>query len=174
VYNVAMMNGSDEEFIEEDPSRVVEDGAEEEQTPAAVKKLREKLSAAIKEKQEYLDGWQRARADFVNFKKEEALMLEEKEQRIKAELIESLLPALDSFEMALKHGATKEYELIYKQLLGSLAGLGVEKFGTVGDNFNPAVHEALTQTGDGETIQSIERSGYKVGERIIRPAQVII
>ncbi len=159
-----MLGDSDEEFIEE----------EEEQTPAAVKKLREKLAQAVKEKQEYLDGWQRARADFVNFKKEEASMVREKEQRIKADLVESLLPTLDSFEMALKHGATKEYELVYKQLLGSLAELGVEKFGAQGETFNPALHEALTQTGDGETIQSIERSGYKVGERIIRPAQVII
>jgi molecular chaperone GrpE len=159
-----MLSDSDEEFIEE----------EEEQTPAAVKKLREKLALAVKEKQEYLDGWQRARADFANFKKEEAMMLREKEGRIKAELVETLLPALDSFEMALKHGATKEYELVYKQLLSSLMQLGVEKFGAVGDTFSPAVHEALTQTGDGEKIQSVERSGYKIGERIIRPAQVII
>jgi molecular chaperone GrpE len=159
-----MMNDSDEEFIED----------EEEQTPAAVKKLREKLAQAVKEKQEYLDGWQRARADFVNFKKEEALMLEAKEKRIKSDLVESLLPALDSFEMALKHGTTKEYELVYRQLLGTLAELGVEKFGAKGEVFNPALHEALTQMGDGETIQSVERSGYKVGERIIRPAQVII
>lgn len=159
-----MLSDSDEEFIEE----------ESEEGPEIVQKLREKLKKAVAEKQEYLDGWQRTRADFVNFKKEEAGMLAEKEARIKADFIEHILPALDSFEMALKHNATDEYKLVYKQLVESLKGLGVEKFGTEGDAFDPRMHEALMQKGDGETIQSVERSGYKVGEKIIRPAQVVI
>ena len=159
-----MLDGSDEEFIQED----------EDQSPAAIKKLREKLATAIQEKQEYLDGWQRARADFVNFKKEEALMLSQKEDRIKAEFIEALLPTLDSFEMALKHSPSDELKLVEKQLLGSLQKIGVERFGQIGEQYDHYRHEALAQQGDGETIKSVERSGYKVGETIIRPAQVII
>ncbi len=159
-----MLDDSDEEFIEE----------EEEQTPAAVKKLREKLETAIKEKQEYLDGWQRTRADFANFKKEEAGMLEEKEARIKANFIETLLPALDSFEMALKHEPTKELQVVHKHLLDSLKQLGVEQFGKENEPYDHYKHEALMQKGDGEKIISVERSGYKVGDKIIRPAQVII
>ena len=158
------MNDSDEEFIEE----------EEEQSPAAVKKLREKLAVAIKEKQEYLDGWQRARADFANFKKEEAAMLADKEDRIKAEFVETLLPALDSFELALKHNPSDELKLVEKQLTSSLQKIGVERFGEKGENYDHYKHEALAQQGDGETIQSVERSGYKIGEIIIRPAQVTI
>lgn len=159
-----MLDGSDEEFIEED----------EDQSPAAIKKLREKLATAIKEKQEYLDGWQRARADFANFKKEEAAMLSQKEERIKADFIEALLPALDSFEMALKHSPSDELKLVEKQLIGSLGKMGVERFGAKGEKYDHYAHEALAQQGDGETVTSIERSGYKVGDRIIRPAQVII
>jgi molecular chaperone GrpE len=159
-----MLDGSDEEFIQED----------EDQSPAAVTKLREKLATAIKEKQEYLDGWQRARADFANFKKEEALMLAQKEERIKAEFVEALLPSLDSFEMALKHNPSDELKVVEKQLLGSLQKMGVERFGEEGEPYDHYKHEALTQQGDGETVKSIQRSGYKIGETIIRPAQVII
>jgi molecular chaperone GrpE len=159
-----MLDGSDEEFIQED----------EDQSPAAVTKLREKLATAIKEKQEYLDGWQRARADFANFKKEEALMLAQKEERIKAEFVEALLPSLDSFEMALKHNPSDELKVVEKQLLGSLQKMGVERFGEEGEPYDHYKHEALTQQGDGETVTSIQRSGYKIGETIIRPAQVII
>jgi molecular chaperone GrpE len=159
-----MLSDSDEEFIQED----------EDQSPAAIKKLREKLAVAIQEKQEYLDGWQRARADFVNFKKEEANLLAQKEERIKAECIETLLPTLDSFEMALKHNPTEDLTLVEKQLLSSLEKLGVERFGKVGEQYDHYKHEALAQQGDGETIKSVERSGYKIKETIIRPAQVII
>ncbi|MBY0473045.1 nucleotide exchange factor GrpE [Patescibacteria group bacterium] len=159
-----MLSDSDEEFIQED----------EDQSPAAIKKLREKLATAIKEKQEYLDGWQRARADFANFKKEEALMLAQKEDRIKAEFVEALLPTLDSFEMALKHSPSDELKLVEKQLLGSLQKMGVERFGAQGEPYDHYKHEALAQQGDGETVKSVERSGYKTGEIIIRPAQVII
>jgi molecular chaperone GrpE len=159
-----MLSDSDEEFIQED----------EDQSPAAIKKLREKLATAIKEKQEYLDGWQRARADFANFKKEEANMLSQKEDRIRAEFIETLLPALDSFEMALKHGPTEDLKLVEKQLLSSLEKLEVERFGKAGEQYDHYKHEALAQQGDGETIKSVERSGYKIKETVIRPAQVII
>ncbi len=159
-----MLNDSDEEFIEE----------EEEQSPAAVKKLREKLNQAVKEKQEYLDGWQRTRADFVNFKKEEAAMLGEKEARIKAEFVENILPALDSFEMAQKHNPSDELKMVEKQLMDSLKKMGVEKFGDKGDAYDHYKHEAIAQQGNGDTIVEVQRSGYKVGDKVIRPAQVII
>ena len=68
------MSDSEEEFVPED---------ETEEGPVLVKKLRERLKKAVEEKQEYLEGWQRARADFANFKKEEALMHADKEARIK-------------------------------------------------------------------------------------------
>lgn len=159
------MNGTEEEFVPEEEAEV---GA------AALKSLRDKLKLAVSEKQEYLEGWQRTRADFANYKKEEAASLGDKEARIKAEFIESILPALDSFEMALKHAPSKEYEVVHSHLLSSLKQMGVEKFGKEGEPFDHYLHEALMQKGDGETVQSVERSGYKVGDKIIRAAQVII
>lgn len=159
------MSSSEEEFVPEE---------EAEEGPALIQKLREKLKKAVQEKQEYLEGWQRARADFANFKKEEASLLAQKEERIKAEFIESLLPALDSFEMALKHSPSDELQVVEKQLIDSLKKMGVERFGEKGEKYDHYKHEALTQTGDGETVVSVERSGYKAGDTIIRPAQVII
>jgi molecular chaperone GrpE len=159
------METSDEEFVSEE---------ETDEGPQALKRLRDKLKKAVEEKQEYLEGWQRARADFANYKREEASIHGDKEARVKAEFVESLLPALDSFEMALRHNPTDELKLVHKQLLQSLKELGVEQFGSVGDDFSPHIHEALAQNHSGDTIASVERSGYKIGNNIIRPAQVII
>lgn len=145
----------------------------------ALQKLREKLKKAVAEKQEYLEGWQRARADFANYKRQEAGASEGKEARIKSDLVEALLPALDSFEMALKHKPGKEIELLYKQLLGALTRLGVEQYGRPGELFDPHQHEALREEPVSEakrehTIVSVERSGYRTGEQVIRPAQVTV
>jgi molecular chaperone GrpE len=159
------MNGTEDEFV---PEEEAEDG------PGLVKKLRERLKKAVEEKQEYLEGWQRSRADFANYKREEAGMHTGREAATLAKLIETLLPALDSFEMALRHDPSKELQLVYKQLLGSLTKLGVEQFGQAGEEFDPRKHEALAQKGGEHRITSVERSGYSIGDTIIRPAQVII
>lgn len=159
------MSASDEEFVPEE---------EAEEGPALIKKLREKLKKAVEEKQEYLEGWQRSRADFVNFQKSEAAAFEEKEDRLKAALLESLLPALDALELSLKHEETPTLKMLEKQFLDSLKRLGIERFGHSGEPFDPNIHEALAQKGSEHKVESVERSGYKINETIIRPAQVII
>lgn len=159
------MDELEEEFIPED---------EAEEGPGALKKLREKLKRAVEEKQEYLEGWQRARADFANYKREEATIHGDKEERIKAGFIEEFLPALDTLELSLKHHDDSTLKMIEKQFLDSLKRLGIERFGQVGEEFDPARHEALAKQSEEHTIISVERSGYKSGNTIIRPAQVII
>ena len=171
------MNDS-EEFIAEE---------EAEGGPAALTSLREKLKKAVEEKQEYLEGWQRARADLVNYKKEESSAQGEREARVKAEFVEALLPALDAFEMAF---GTKWYETaspewkggvmsIYRELVRSLERFGVKLFTPLGEKFDPSRHEAVRETKvmrkeDDHTVVSVERSGYAIGDTIIRPAQVTI
>ena len=163
------MDGTEEEFVSE----------EETEGPALVKRLREKLKKAVEEKQEYLEGWQRARADFANYKREEAATHGDKEARTKSEFVEMLLPALDSFEMAFKHEPSKDLELVHKQLLDGLKKLGVEWFGAAGEAFDPRRHEALRQVAtespeEDHLVESVERSGYSIGNTIIRPAHVTI
>jgi molecular chaperone GrpE len=163
------MSDEEKEIVDEEPSSVEASEGNE-----AIKRLRERLKKAVEEKQEYLEGWQRARADFANYKREEAGIHSDKEERTKAGLIEELLPVLDTLELSRKHSASKDMELVEKQFLDALKKLGVEKFGSVGEEFDPHRHEALAQQTEEHKIISVERSGYKIGNKIIRPAQVII
>ena len=166
------METSDEEFVSEEEAG---GGA------GALKRLREKLNKAIEEKQEYLEGWQRSRADFANYKAQEASMHGDKEERIKAQFVEELMPALDTLELSLKHHDTPELKMIEKQFLDSLKRLGIERFGKAGEEFNPTQHEALAKQTEDHVVISVERSGYAIrnkdgqaNDTIIRPAQVII
>ncbi len=166
------MSDSEEEIIAEDGEEG--DSGEEKTSTAYIKSLRDRLKKAVEEKQEYLEGWQRSRADFANYKREEAGIHSDKEERIKSDLIESLLPALDALELSIKHSPSKELEIVEKQFLDALKKLGVEKFGSVGEDFDPYKHEALAQQGQDHKVVSVERSGYKTDNKIIRAAQVII
>lgn len=159
------MEASDDEIVSEEE---IEGG------PAALKRLRERLKKAVEEKQEYLEGWQRARADFANYKREEASLHADKQARAQAELLQELLPALDALELANKHSPDPTLKMIEKQFLDSLKRLGVERFGQKGEEFDPHRHEALAKQGEEHVVTSVERSGYKIGDTIIRPAQVII
>jgi molecular chaperone GrpE len=160
-----MADSDEEEFIEED---------EEGMGPGTIKKLRERLAKAIEEKQEYLDKWQRGQAEFINFKRQEALINADRDERNKSDLVESLLPALDALELSLKHEDSATLKMLERQFIDSLKRIGVERFGAVGEDFSPHLHEALAQKGEDHKIISVERSGYKIDSKIIRPAQVII
>ena len=120
---------------------------ETEAGPAALKSLRDKLKKAV---------------------------AEESQERILAEFIEELLPALDVLELSVKHDGTPALTMLQQHFLGSLKKLGIERFGAVGEDFDPHRHEALAKRGDDHKVESVERSGYSIGEKIIRPAQVII
>lgn len=158
------METVDEEFVSE----------EETEGPALVKKLRERLKKAVEEKQEYLEGWQRSRAEFSNYKKGEAGLHEQREMRAKAQALEELLPALDALELAVRHHNDATLAMLQKQFILALKKLGVERFGQAGEEFDPMLHEALAKQGEDHVVISVERSGYKIGDTIIRPAQVII
>lgn len=158
------METSDEEFVSE----------EEATAPALVKKLRERLKKAVEEKQGYLESWQRERAEFANYKKSEAEHEERRGERSKAALVEELLPALDALELAQKHHDDPTLKMLEKQFVDSLKRLGVERFGQKGEEFDPRMHEALAKRGEDHVVISVERSGYKIGDTVVRPAQVVI
>src|SRR4051812_13655846 len=126
------MSEPEEEFVPEDEA---ENGAQ------TLKRLREKLDQAVKDKQEYLDGWQRSRADFANFKREEALINAQKEERTKAELVEAIIPALDAFDLAFKDATfmkadtniQKGIEALHQGLLKSLERVGIKRHVPLGE-----------------------------------------
>ena len=143
-----------------------------------VAKLKTELERVTAEKQENLDGWQRAKADYVNFlrRSEEAAKAAESSGKIKA--VETLLPAFDALERAKEHGKIPEgFMAIAKQLENAFASLGLEEVGMVGEPFDPVLHEAfgqdLTENADADdTITAVLEKGWKVGDLIIRPAKV--
>ena len=171
------MSDIDDEFVPEEDA---------ENPMGAIRKLRERLKAAEQEAKDNLEGWQRSKADFVNFKRDEETRREHTQERIKASLAEDLIPVLDSFEMSAKHSGlsadkagNKELEVIHKQLLSAVKQMDIEQYGVVGDVFDPHKHEALREVEvdspeKEHTVVSVERSGYSIGDFIIRPAQVSV
>jgi molecular chaperone GrpE len=170
-----MKNMKDEE---DDVKIEPEDPEGEEKAEKKVAKLRDELAACRKEKQEYMDGWQRAKADYVNALKrfsEDAQAIELK-GRIHAVL--ALLPAFDALERAKVHGEIPVgFVAIAKQMEGAFAALGLEELGQVGEKFNPAFHEALGQDPaesleTEDTITVVLEKGWKIENIVIRPAKV--
>ncbi|MCX6787062.1 MAG: nucleotide exchange factor GrpE [Candidatus Kaiserbacteria bacterium] len=141
-------------------------------------KMREELNVCRKEKQEYMDGWQRAKADYVNALKRFETDAKASELRGRVRAVETLLPAFDALERAKEHGEIPEgFLAIAKQIESAFAALGLEEIGKVGEKFDPAFHEAFAkdvaesiETDD--TITAVLEKGWKVNDFIIRPAKV--
>jgi molecular chaperone GrpE len=138
----------------------------------------ERLTA---ERDEYLAHLQRTQAEFDNYRKR---MLRDQTahlERATANLIEQLLPVLDSFELALNSGGTdaerlrKGVELVYGELLGVLEKAGLERIEAHGKPFDPEEHEAVmhVESDEGEPgVRDVVRTGYRLKGRVIRPAMV--
>jgi molecular chaperone GrpE len=143
-----------------------------------IKKLKEKLKEAEGKAKDHLDNWQRAQAEFVNLRKRDEEAKGEFLKFAKADLIKELLPVLDSFSQAMAHGQ-KEVEPIYDQMLNILKANGVTELNPLGQEFNPAEHEALAMVptdkqDDDHKVLDVLQKGYMLGSRIIRPAKVRI
>lgn len=155
-----------------------EDEAVDASAAAKVKKLKEEIEQLRKEKQEYLDGWQRSKADYVNLLKRTDEGAKGQRERGVVEAVEALLPAFDALERAKAHGELpKGFEAIAKQLEAAFAGLGLEAIGAVGEAFDPAKHEALGQDKaeseeQDDTITAVLESGWAISDKVIRPAKV--
>ena len=157
-------------------------------TKDIVKKLREDLKTCRKEKEEYLTGWQRAKADYVNLQKELDLARVNVSILAKEKMTEKLLPALDSFEMAFSNKEhwekiDKDWQdgitSIYQQLLSGLEKSGIEKIYEIEVPFDPSIHQSISivETDDEKkdhTVAKVLQIGYRMGERVIRPAKVTI
>ena len=146
------------------------------------------LEASLLESQakaeEYLDGWQRSRAEFSNYKKRIVREREQIHQTAKGKIIIEFLDILDDLERALKNspkaGEGAEWaagiELIYQKLQSKLEMHGVEPMNAEGEKFDPNLHEALMQEENDEyesdCVIEVVQKGYRIGDRVLRPAQV--
>ncbi len=146
--------------------------------------LEEQVKRLRTEADEYLDGWQRARAEFANFKKRTQRENEHARARIAGEIITHFLGVQDDIERALSRAPEgddfKEWtlgiELIHQKLQALLDAEGVEIIDAEGERFDPTFHEAVSfeESDDHEegSIIDITQRGYKLGERVLRPAMV--
>ncbi len=158
----------------------------EEDLKKTLKKLRTDLKVAKKEKEEYLLGWQKERADFANYKKEEDNRRVMFSEAMRERILSSFLSVMDSFNMAFTNKEAwekvdpnwrKGVEYIYSQMNGVFEEYGVKPIGEVGDVFDPSQHESIDVVAtdkkeDNHKIANVIQKGYKLGDRVIRPARV--
>ncbi|MBU0611986.1 nucleotide exchange factor GrpE [Patescibacteria group bacterium] len=173
----------------ENDSEVVEfefndDG--EEDLKKTLKKIRADLKTCKKEKQEYLTGWQKERADFANYKKQEDDRKANFSEAMRERILVRFLSVLDSFNMAFANKEAwekvdenwrKGVEHIYSQMKIIFEEYGVKPIGEIGESFDPNIHESLemiptNKKEDDHKVSSIVLMGYKLGDRVIRPARV--
>lgn len=169
------------EYEKEDSANGLDDAVKK------VQKLKKELKECQAERQEYLDGWQRLRADVANKKKEADAQGKKMRETAQKELLQDILPILDSFDMAFSgdawervdEGWRKGVENIFAQLENIFSQHNIVSFGEAGDDFDPHRHEAveIVETSKSEedgVIAEVLRRGYLCGENVLRPAQVKI
>jgi molecular chaperone GrpE len=170
----------DEEIIETN-----EDG-EEASGSDLVKKLRERAREAEEKAQEYLTGWQKERAELANARRRDEVDKKEFAKYANENLIMELLPALDSFDMAMSNREswkalpeqwTKGMEYIHSQLISSLESQGVKRIYPLHQVFNPLEHDALgtvevERPEDENKIMEVIQPGYSYHDKQIRTAKV--
>ena len=138
----------------------------------AIKKLKERLKEAEAKAKEYLDGWQRSQADFVNLRKRDEEAKKEFMKFVNLEVVKDLIPVLDALSLG-------KNEPVYKLLMQTLGKYGLEESNPVGEKFNPEFHEAIgviptDKKENDHKILEVVQKGYILAGKIIRPAKVRI
>lgn len=164
-----------------------EESGGEESLKTKLARLREELATCQAEKQTYLEGWQRSKADFVNARKNEELARKELIQYASSNVIRDMLDVIDTFELAFSHKEAwgkvdKNWrigvESIYQKLQGALEQHGVKRIEPkTGTRFSPEIHQSVATTPvdspeEDDTITGVVQSGYELYDRVLRPAKV--
>src|SRR3989344_4012980 len=123
------------------------------------------------EENEYLNNWKRERADFLNYKKEEAKRLEEFVRFANEAVILEVIDTIDDLERAASEVKNEGLNQVLKKFQELLKKYGVERI-KVENNFDPLLHEAIEGT-EGDKLEEI-RAGYTIHGRVIRPARIRI
>ncbi|MHC4423227.1 MAG: nucleotide exchange factor GrpE [Planctomycetota bacterium] len=162
----------------------------EQKQPQAKRDELEELRAQVedlqKEKDELFEKLQRVSADYANFQKRAPKQVADTISYEKEKIIKTLLPALDNFEHTLQNAHSAEdvdvlakgIQIIYDQMLDILKSHGIEQIEALGEKFDPALHEAMTQRAepdqDENTVLEEFQKGYRLNGRVIRPSKVIV
>lgn len=170
-------NGGAESAAEDSETKVE---AEEKENTA----LEDQLESALDEAAKNLDGWQRAQAEFRNYRERQDRERQQMYDQAVGRIVKRYLDIVDDLERALGNQPddaevaewSQGIELVYRKLLTMLENEGVRPMEALGAEFNPMLHEAISQeeSEEYESGQVIEvvRQGYTIGERMLRPALV--
>ena len=139
------------------------------------KKEKNNLKSLQEKVKKFEEGWKRALADYRNLEKR----FEEERKNIVKEanynLILDLLPVLDNLEEATKYIKDKGLEACIKQFKSVLNRYGVEEIKAQGKKFDPEIMEAIdTAKGEENKVVKVSKRGFMLGEKLLRPAQVIV
>ncbi len=156
----------------------------EERFIAETAALQAELDQVKQTAKENMDGWQRERADFTNYRKRVEREQATLKESISGEILKKYLVVLDDLERALKVRPTEGdsaawsdgIELVYRKLVNILESEGVQRIPAESEKFDPSRHEAITyeESPDHESDDVIEviRQGYTIADRVLRPALV--
>ena len=161
-----------------------EDG--EEDLKKTLKKFRADLKQLKKEKEEYLTGWQKERAEFANYRKQEDERRANFSESVRERILSRFLSVVDRFNMAFANREAWEkvdanwrrgVEYIYSQMNTIFEEYGVKPIGEEGEVFDPNIHQSVetVETDKKELdhkVANVIQKGYKLGERVMRPARV--
>ncbi len=137
------------------------------------------LGQAKKEAADYLEALQRERAEFINYRNRMSKELDRNRQHGITDVLTALLPALDDIDRIREHdGMDDSFKAVAAKIDKAFAKFGVEKFGEKGEPFDPTKHEAVLHRQDAsattESVDAVVEAGYKIGDRVIRAARVVV
>ena len=169
---------------EKEKKEELEKDVEKKEEKVENKKTKKEQEIVPKSEYDELDDrYKRILAEFENFKKRSAKERESLYNSILSDVVEVMLPILDNLENAAKvETKDEEYkkgiELVLKQFQDTLKTKGVEEIKTVGETFDPELHEAVSSVqddakGEKEIVQEY-RKGYKIGNKVIRHSMVVV
>ncbi|MFA6553493.1 MAG: nucleotide exchange factor GrpE [Patescibacteria group bacterium] len=153
--------------------------------PIEDKKPLDELELLKKKADEYLNGWKRAKADYINLKKDHEKEAQQMVQYANAAMILEMLPIYDNFKLAWQHIPEehrtndewlKGIEHIKNQFKGLLKNMNIEEIPTVGERFDPELHEAVAkEKAEGKesgTVIAEIKGGYKLYDKVLEHAKV--
>jgi molecular chaperone GrpE len=178
-------NGTPTTPVDTDPAEVAADAGLEDVRTA--EELRAELAASATQRDEYLDDLRRARAEFENYRRRTGREAAAARDHGRGDVAMALVDVLDDLDRTVEAAdgsadetLAKGVVLVADKLQRTLATQGIVRIAEVGAPFDPAVHEAVQQvaadppTEDGPVVATILRPGYRLDERILRPAMVVV
>jgi molecular chaperone GrpE len=157
-----------------------DEAAEAAETEAEGREIEAELAALSTQLTERTADLQRVQAEYLNYKRRVDRDRELVKQNATYAALAPITEVLDTIDRAREHGEVHGgFQAVADQLERIVAGVGLVKFGAVGDPFDPTVHEALSHIGEDPdvtvtTCKVIAKAGYRIGDRVVRAAQVLV